>query len=76
MCLTSFPVFHTYGITFHTGEHPLFHIESLPYGIWNMDRKPDGKVCCRTDQEDPGFSIDSKAAVTVYIFYEAARTKS
>ena len=41
-----------------------------------MDRKPDGKVCCRTDQEDPGFSIDSKAAVTVYIFYEAARTKS
>jgi hypothetical protein len=41
MCLTSFPVFHTYGITFHTRAHPIFHTENLPYGIWNMDRKPD-----------------------------------
>jgi hypothetical protein len=38
--MTSFRVFHTYGISFHTRCIPYSIFHTGPYGIWSMDRKP------------------------------------
>jgi hypothetical protein len=35
-----------------------------------------GRECFRTDQENPGFSVNSKAVDTVYLYHVVARTKS